>query len=172
MLPRVSRRLFAAAARPLTRHAHMQPHMPHIMPSPRVAMSARCFSMMTLRRSDAPSSAPSTPASSAPPAAAATAAAAAPAAAAPKATPPPDDLIPGMKPEDAYELPWKFGEDPTRIRKREGWEPYAWCVLFCYGLFAFITIYGPNTSPYQWAREEALHTGFKVPDVAPDLEDD
>lgn len=35
-----------------------------------------------------------------------------------------------------------------------------------------VLVYGPNTSPTWWAREEALHTGFKVPEVQPDLEDD
>jgi hypothetical protein len=61
---------------------------------------------------------------------------------------------------------------PTKKRTRENWElPYyvgmGACVIAAY----VVAAHGPNTSLVHWAREEALHTGFKAPEVAPDLED-
>lgn len=61
---------------------------------------------------------------------------------------------------------------PSKDRVREDWE-----VPFIFGMSAFFVLsyvvltQGPNTNIAWWAREEALHTNFKVPQPAPDLED-
>jgi len=73
--------------------------------------------------------------------------------------------------DPALEMPWKFGEHPLKPRVRESWESIWWggwvaVTAAC----VFVAAYGPNTSLRHWAREEALHSGFKVPDVQPDLE--
>jgi len=71
-----------------------------------------------------------------------------------------------------YDQEWLFSEDPTIPHKNEGWE-YAYIGGFSLVTLVFFitTYYGPNTSMLLWAREEVLHSGFKAPEPAPDLED-
>jgi hypothetical protein len=64
-----------------------------------------------------------------------------------------------------------FFLQPLKPRVREDWETIWWGGwIASAAAFFFVAAYAPNTSLRHWAREEALHSGFKVPDVAPDLD--
>lgn len=44
-------------------------------------------------------------------------------------------------------------------------------MAICFFAIYVVSSWGPDTSLDKWAREEAIHTGFKAPEPAADLQD-
>lgn len=60
----------------------------------------------------------------------------------------------------------------VKNRVREDWESHYIIGMSLFFLTSwFVATHGPDTSLSKWAREEALHTGFQVPQPQPDLKD-